>query len=67
VLRSKSVEGLAALDDSNLRRLAELAAELNQTRSDINDASWADMSAVDNLRLAARIVFRSGIEEHTAR
>ena len=66
VQRSMTIEGLASLDDSNLRKLAEFAVELKDTSHDITDASWADMKAVGNLRLAARIVYRSGITEHTA-
>ncbi len=67
VQRSMTIEGLAALDDGNLRKLAELAAELQDgIVGKPGDISWADMKAVGNLRLAARLTYRSGITEHTA-
>ena len=70
VERSRTLEGLASLDEINLRRLALFSAELKAS-SDPYDkpahASHGDMRAVDNLRLAARIVFKSGITEETAR
>ncbi len=66
VERSGSLVGLAQLDDGNLVKLADLAAEMKDTSHDITDASFADINAVGTLRLAARIVYRSGITEHTA-
>ena len=72
VERSQRIEGLAALDDHNLRKLSELAAEVvadpygEDTPQTSFGASRADMKAVDNLRLAARLTYRSGITEHTA-
>ncbi len=68
VQRSMTIEGLAALDDGNLRKLAELAAELSIERIDRREAgvSHADEKAVENLRLAARLTYRSGITEEVA-
>ena len=73
VERAKTLPGLGYLDDSNIRKLADLAAEVraNPYGEDTPQlsfgASYADMKAVDNLRLAARIVFRSGITEEVCR
>jgi hypothetical protein len=66
--RASTIEGLAALDGSNIKKLGDLAAEL-QTRIWERDppVSFADEQAVENLRLAARIVFASGITEEVAR
>ncbi len=70
VSRSLDLNGLSQLDDNNLKELAVLADELKLSDLEMGpsafDASWADFKAVDTLRLAARIVYRSGITEHTA-
>lgn len=70
VKRSNSIEGLASLDDGNLRKLSELASEQHAYgaggMADRFGASNADMNAVENLRLAARIVYRSGISSDVA-
>lgn len=63
--RAETIEGLAHLDPHNLAKLAWLAQQAKTDRP--VDASDADMRAVDNLRLAARIVYASGISEETAR
>ena len=73
VERSQTIEGLASLDEVNLRRLVSLVAEMPRGRfggvvmEQPSHASKADMRAVENLRLAARIVFASGITEVAAR
>lgn len=64
--RASDIEGLASLDAGNLRLLGELANDLAVGRPR-PDASTADMRAVENLRLAARIVYESGITEEAAR
>ena len=71
VARANSgLRGLANLDDNNLRRLAELAEDEkghpNWQQPMELGASYADMRAVDTLRLAARLVFRSRITEEVA-
>jgi hypothetical protein len=59
---------LAELDSSNIVKLGDLAAELQTREWDrIPPTSFADEKAVENLRLAARIVFDSGITEEVAR
>jgi len=62
---------LSQLDDKNIAKLADLAAEkqamTNLVRPQDIGASYADMRAINTLRLAARIVFRSGITEEVAR
>ena len=70
--RSKDLNGLSQLDNSNLRKLAELAKEIHDFQGTLRrpqelGASYADRQAVETLRLAARIVFRSGITEKVAR
>lgn len=65
VMRSQSVLGLTYLDASNMRRLADLATETRDGGKP-DDASWADMKAVDTLRMAARVVYRSGIDPDVA-
>ena len=73
VERAKTLPGLGYLDEFNIKRLAVLAAEVEadpygeDTPQLSFGASYADMKAVDNLRLAARIVFRSGINPEVAR
>ncbi len=73
VERASTIAGLGALDSTNIRKLASLAVETKAGNysGDLGDSpsgsSRADMKAVDNLRLAARIVFRSGITEEVAR
>ncbi len=73
VKRASTIRGLASLDPENIRKLADLAAEVKadpygeDTPQASFDASYTDMKAVDNLRLAARIVFKSGITEEVAR
>ena len=69
VERSLTIEGLASLDNSNLQKLAELAAEMDTTphaRPQELGASYADAKAVENLRLAARLTYRSGISPDVA-
>jgi len=71
VARAKDLNGLSQLDTGNLRELADLAAEKAAVHpqllrpQDIG-ASYADMKAVETLRLAARIVYRSGIDPDVA-
>lgn len=69
--RAKTIEGLAGLDTQNLQTLAGLAYVMNLGPEggfyDSAKVSDSDRRAVDNLRLAARIVFASGITEETAR
>lgn len=69
VSRALTIPGLAELDSSNIVKLGDLAAELSEERIDRREAgvSFADEKAVENLRLAARIVFASGISEEVAR
>ncbi len=73
VERAKTVQGLAALDDFNIVKLGDLAAEVRadpygaDTPQKSFGASRADMRAVHNLRQAARVVFASGISEEVAR
>lgn len=71
----RGLDGLAELDETNLRRLASIAeAKLEARRagdpivrpSQIG-ASYADMRATETLRLAARIVEKSGIDPEAAR
>lgn len=66
--RSGTLDGLSHLDDGNIRKLGDLAAEIKTdgvtAESGISTADW---NAVETLRLAARIVFRSGITEEVAR
>ncbi len=70
ISRAGTLNGLAELDNGNLRKLAELAQEIHDhpglLRPQELGASYADMKAVETLRLAGRIVFRSGITEKVA-
>ena len=67
--RSKNIEGLVRLDPFNIHKLARLAAELHG-RGPIDTPppgfSHADIRAIDNLRLAGRLVFASGITSEVA-
>ena len=69
--RANDLYGLSQLDDTNIAKIADLAAEkkamTNLVRPQDIGASYADMIAVNTLRLAARIVFTSGITEEVAR
>ncbi len=69
--RSFDLNGLSQLDDGNLRKLAGLAADKQRigfvTNPNQLGASYADMKAVETLRLAARIVDISGISMEVAR
>ena len=71
--RANDLYGLSQLDDTNIAKLADLAAEVRAdpygeaTPQKSFGASRADMRAVHNLRLAARIVFASGISKEVAR
>lgn len=70
VARSGDLDGLSHLDSKNLRSLGELAAETHGRgviSKKPDDASYADMKAVETLRHAGRIVFASGITEEVAR
>ncbi len=69
VERASTIAGLAGLDSTNIVKLGHLAAELSIERIDLREVgvSYADEKAVENLRLAARIVFASGITEKVAR
>jgi hypothetical protein len=70
--RAQTIERLRFLDDGRLHKLADLAAEVRadpygeDTPQASFGASHADMKAVGNLRLAARIVYKSGITEEIA-
>lgn len=65
--RSSTIEGLSALDSSNIKKLGDLAAEIHRADGTVPNLSNADVRAVENLRFAARIVLRSGITEGVAR
>ena len=65
--RAQSIEGLAQLDNRNLMMLASLAQQEKMAGARPPDTSAMDMWAVSNLRLAARIVYMSGISEEVAR
>ena len=69
--RANDLYGLSQLDDRNIAKLANLAVDMaamtNLVRPQDIGASYADMIAVNTLRLAARIVFTSGITEKVAR
>lgn len=73
VSRSYSIEGLAQLDEENLAKLGALAAQAAQLRRRWGGsmrplgASYSDMRAIETLRLAARVVYGSGITEEDAR
>ncbi len=72
VSRSKDLYGLSQLDNGNLRKLGGLAhaIHVNPGSEDAPQelgASYADRNAVETLRLAARIVYRSRITEEVAR
>lgn len=69
--RATTLNGLAQLDEGNLQKLAELAADKKRlgfiVRPSQLGASYADMRAIETLRLMARIVDKSGIEMEVAR
>lgn len=65
--RAASIKRLSALDSMNLRKLGALANSGYENGVLPAEASIADEQAVENLRLAARIVFASGIREEAAR
>jgi len=70
--RASTIVGLAALDSINIKKLGDLALEFHANPGTEDQpqelgASFADVRAVGNLRLAARIVFASGIDEEVAR
>ena len=72
VSRSKDLYGLSQLDTGRLRKLAELALEFHANPGTDDQpqelgASYADRNAVETLRFAARIVYRSGIDPEVAR
>ena len=72
VSRASTIEGLAALDSSNIKKLGDLALEVHANPGSEDEPqelgdSYADLKAVENLRLAARIVFASGIDSEVAR
>ena len=68
VERASSIPRLAELDSTNIVKLGDLAAELHEARPALSArVSYSDERAVENLRLAARIVFASGITEEVAR
>jgi len=66
------LEGLSLLDSGNLQKLADLAAEKqvwdngDLLRPSQIGASYADMKAVETLRLAGRLVYRSGLDPDVA-
>ncbi len=68
--RAGTLNGLSELDSGNLKELAELAQEIHDhpglLRPQDLGASYADRNAVETLRLAARITFRSGISQAVA-
>lgn len=72
VARSKDLNGLSRIDTDRLRKLAELATEIKadpygaDTPQASFGASYADRKAVETLRLAGRIVYRSGIDPDVA-
>ena len=68
VARANDLNGLSQLDGHSLRELANLAAQASGKYADPKTfgASHADMKAVETLRLAARIVYRSGIDPDVA-
>lgn len=59
--------GMSSLDDDNLQRLAVLAVRDSIIPLDRSEVSHADIAAIENLRLMARIVFASGITEEVSR
>lgn len=58
---------LHELDESSLQALSSLAGEVVRGEVSPLDLSGNDVVAVNQLRLQARIVFRSGIDYETAR
>ncbi len=73
VERSSSIAGLAELDSTNIVKLGDLAAEMHRARRStiplgrvVSKLSYADQKAVENLRLAGRLVFASGITKEVA-
>jgi hypothetical protein len=69
VERASTIRGLTALDGHNIVKLGDLAREIYRSGGKVVPAgvSFADEQAVENLRLAGRVVFASGITEETAR
>ncbi len=69
VERSSTIEGLMWLDSTNILKLGDLAEEVRSSAPHLVSPpmSDADIRAVENLRLAGRIVYRSGITEEVAR
>ncbi len=74
VERASDIMRLSSLDSDNIVKLGDLAAEMAQHRAKFKavgsrppGVSYADVRAVQNLRLAARIVFASGITKEVAR
>lgn len=71
VSRSKDLNGMSQIDDSKLKELAKLAGEIHAFGTGGSPlsrfgASFADINAVETLRLMARIVYRSGITQEVA-
>ena len=67
VERASSIHRMVAgLDNSNKRKLGDLALEVHSNPGSEDNphelgASYADMKAVENLRMAGRLVFASGV------
>ncbi len=61
---------ISGLDDHNKVKLGDLAHELYVLEIDFHnkpaDISWADLRAVETLRMAARLVFATGITQEVA-
>ncbi len=58
---------ISGLDAQNKLKLGALATEVYRDHIDFHnkpdDISWADLRAVDTLRMAARLVFATGISD----
>lgn len=65
--RAGSIERLSSLDSTNIAKLGALGNSGYENGVLPDEASEADKAALANLRLAARIVFASGITEEAAR
>ncbi len=66
--RASTIAGLASLDAKNIKKLGDLAFESRLLSGVATPPmSLADAKAIENLRLAARIVFASKITEEVAR
>lgn len=64
------LDGLSHLDNGNLKELAKIAVEkMSHPRlvRPLEGCSYADMKAVETLRLASRLVERSGIPAEAGR